>query len=74
MSNEISIVDLARVTGGINWKGAAAAGMHLVAGEEMKPPPVLQISPPGISAPGNAGRAPFQPLSLPGGGTATFGK
>jgi bacteriocin-like protein len=73
----ISIEALAHVTGGASLgntlRAGAVAGMGLVAGEEGPKFPVLDPAGQTTSQPGSAGRAPFQPLQLPGGGMATFG-
>jgi hypothetical protein len=59
---------------GNTWRAAAVAGMGLATGEQAPSFPVLTPSGPSVSASGPSGRAPFQPLPLPGGGMATFGK
>jgi hypothetical protein len=79
MSNTISLSDLATVTGGAGigntLRAGAVAGMGLVAQDTGPSFPVL--SPGGQTTSqsgGGAGRAPFEPLQIPGGGTATFGQ
>jgi hypothetical protein len=78
MFNEISIDVLANVTGGADWGNAmragAVAGMGLVTGEEGPKFPTIEPMGQSTTAPGSAGRAPFEPMPLPGGGIATFGK
>jgi hypothetical protein len=78
-NNTISIEALATVTGGAGigntLRAGAIAGMGLVTGEEGPKFPV--ISPGGQTTSqgfGGSLRAPFQPLQIPGGGTATFGQ
>jgi hypothetical protein len=77
-NNEISTEALANVTGGAGFgntlRAGAVAGMGLVTGEEG--PKFPRLEPQGQTTSGDGGslRAPFQPLQIPGGGTATFGQ
>lgn len=80
MSNhiEISIAELTHVTGGGSLGNTLRAGsvavMGLVTGEEGPRFPRLDPGGQTTSQSGSGGRAPFEPLPLPGGGMATFGK
>jgi hypothetical protein len=74
----LSLATLSSVSGGASWgniwRAGAVAGMGLATGEQAPSFPVLTPGGMTQTAPGSAGRAPFQPLPLPGGGMATFGK
>jgi hypothetical protein len=76
--NEISIEALANVTGGAGLgnllRAGAVAGMGLVTGEEGPKYPRLEPQGQTTSSGGGSLRAPFQPLQILGGGTATFGQ
>jgi len=76
---EIPTESLENVTGGRGignmLRAGAVAGMGLVTGEEAPSFPVLE--PMGSSTSRSGGgslRKPFEPLQIPGGGTATFGR
>jgi hypothetical protein len=74
----LSIEQLATVTGGAGigntLRAGAVAGMGLVTQETGPSFPVLSPGGQTTSQGGTIPRAPFQPLALPGGGTATFGQ
>ena len=59
---------------GNTLRAGAVAGMGLVTGEEGPKFPVLEPAGQTQSLGGGSLRAPFEPLQLPGGGVATFGR
>ena len=78
MTNIISLEELATVTGGDmgnTLRAGAVAGMGLVSQETGPKFPVESPGGQTTSQGGGGGlRAPFEPLQIPGGGTATFGQ
>jgi len=77
MLNSISILELATVTGagiGNTLRAGAIAGMGLVTQELAPSFPVISPGGQTTSQSGGRPRAPFEPLQLPGGSVATFGR
>ena len=77
-NNEISTEALVNVTGGAGvgnmLRAGAVAGMGLATGEQGPSFPRLDPQGQTSSSSGGSIREPFQPLQIPGGGTATFGQ